>query len=325
MTQDTRGVVFRTTRPIDSFSCAEAFDRNRGLISLSEQEQLASSLVVIAGCGGVGGLHAHTCARLGVGRFRLADADSFSIANINRQIGATVHTVGKNKAQVTAEMIGSINPGAQVEVIETNISTENVAAFVKGADLVIDGVDFFAISARRQLFAAAWTAEIPALTAAPLGFSATLHVFAKGGMNFDQYFDIDANQNTFDQIVRFFVGLAPSGLHLPYMDLSSVDIKAGRGPSSVVGSQMAASIAGAEALKILLKRGPLLLAPNYLQFDCYRQLLRKRKLHGGNRNWVQRLKRKIITKKLRSLGLDQSYKSSSINISSETSERFTKN
>ena len=304
----------QTLRQGVSFSRADAFDRNRGLISSTEQERLATSLVVIAGCGGVGGLHAHTCARLGIGQFRLADADTFSVANINRQIGATIHTVGRNKVQVTADMIGSINPDAKVEIVEKNISAENVVAFVKGADLVIDGVDFFAISARRQIFAAAWAAGIPALTAAPLGFSATLHVFAKGGMSFDEYFDISTEQDPFDQLVRFFVGLAPSGLHLPYMDLSSVDIKTGRGPSSIIGSQMAASVAGGEAVKILLSRGPLLLAPSYLQFDCYRQLLRKKKLYGGNRNWIQRLKRFLVTKKLRALGLDQTLKDNTITI-----------
>jgi molybdopterin/thiamine biosynthesis adenylyltransferase len=297
-----------------SFSRSDAFERNFGLISFTDQEKLANSLVVIAGCGGVGGLHAHTCARLGIGRFRLSDSDTFSIANFNRQIGATLHTVGKNKAKVTAEMIRSINPDASIEIFEENISQDNVASFVAGADLVIDGVDFFSISARRQLFAAAWQVVIPALTAAPLGFSATLHVFAKGGMSFDDYFDIRDGQDPFDQIVRFFVGLAPSGLHLPYMDLSSVNIGSGRGPSSILGSQLAASLAGGEALKILLGRGELLLAPRYLQVDGYRQLLRKRRLHRGNRNWLQRLKRTIFMKKLRSLGLDQTLKNKTASV-----------
>jgi tRNA threonylcarbamoyladenosine dehydratase len=290
------------------FSSSEAFERNRGLISIPEQEKLAASLVAIAGCGGVGGLHAHTCARLGIGRYRISDADSFSIANINRQIGATVQNVGRNKAQVTAEMIRSINPHATVEILEDNIDEANVAAFIKGADLVIDGVDFFALPARRQLFETAWQAGIPALTAAPLGFSATLHVFAKGGMTFDRYFDLRDDQAPFDQLVRFFVGLAPGGLHLPYMDLSSVDIKTGRGPSSILGSQTAASLAGGAAIRILLGRGLPPLAPRYLQFDCYRQLLRKRRLRGGNRNWIQRCKRAIVERKLRALGLDQALK-----------------
>lgn len=288
------------------FSRSLAFERNLGLISLAEQDKLANALVVIAGCGGVGGLHAHTLARLGVGRFRLSDVDTFSIANFNRQIGATVQTIGKNKAEVTAEMIRSINPEATVDIYQENISRENADTFIHGADLVIDGVDFFALPARRRLFAAAWQAGIPALTAAPLGFSATLHVFAAGGMSFDDYFDLRDDQDPFDQIVRFFVGLAPSGLHLPYMDLSTVNIQSGRGPSSILGSQMAASLAGGEAIKILLDRGVILLAPRYLQVDAYRQLLRKRRLRRGNRNWLQRLKRTIVTRKLRSLGIDQS-------------------
>lgn len=192
------------------FTWSEAFERNRGLISPSEQDKLAGSLVVIAGCGGVGGMHAHTCARLGIGRFRISDSDTFSMANINRQIGATVPNIGRNKAQVTAEMIRAINPSATVEILEDNVNDKNVADFIKGADLVIDGVDFFALSARRQLFQTAWQAGIPALTAAPLGFSATLHVFAKGGMSFDAYFDLKDGQAIFDQLVRFFVGLAPA-------------------------------------------------------------------------------------------------------------------
>jgi molybdopterin/thiamine biosynthesis adenylyltransferase len=289
------------------FSRPEAFERNTGLISLEEQRILASSLVVIAGCGGVGGLHAHTCARLGIGRFRIADSDTFSIANINRQIGATVQSIGKNKAEVTADMIRSINPECRVEVLDRNICADNVGAFVQDADLVFDGVDFFALSARRQLFAAAWQAAIPALTAAPLGFSATLHVFANGGMSFDEYFDFVDEQEPFEQLMRFIVGLAPAGLHLPYMDLSSVNIETGRGPSSILGSQMAASLAGGEALAILLNRRPLLLSPEYLQFDCYRQVLRKRRLRGGNRNWLQRLRRFALTKKFRTLGLDRAF------------------
>jgi molybdopterin/thiamine biosynthesis adenylyltransferase len=290
------------------FSPSEAFERNRGLISIAEQEKLAGSLVAIAGCGGVGGSHAHTFARLGIGRFRIADSDTFSIANFNRQIGATVQTIDRNKAAVTAEMIRLINPEATVEISAGNITAATVADFVKGADLIVDGVDFFALPARRQLFRAAWQAGIPALTAAPLGFSATLHVFAKGGMSFDEYFDMQDEQDPFDQLVRFFVGLAPSGLHLPYMDLGSVDVKTGRGPSSILACQMAASLAGGEAIKIILQRASPLLAPEYLQVDCYRQLLRKRRLRGGNRNWYQRIKRTVITRKLRALGLDQTLK-----------------
>jgi hypothetical protein len=89
------------------------------------------------------------------------------------------------------------------------------------------------------------------------------------------------------------------------MDLGSVDVKTGRGPSSILACQMAASLAGGEAIKIILRRAAPLLAPQYLQVDCYRQLLRKRRLRGGNRNWYQRVKRAVLIRKLRSMGLDR--------------------
>lgn len=289
-------------RDVSGFSAAEAFERNLGLVTAEEQRRLSESLVVIAGCGGAGGFHAHTLARLGVGRFRLADPDTFSVANFNRQFGATVETLGENKAETTARIVRSIHPGASVEVFEGGLTASNAARFVDGADLVADGIDFFAMDARRLLFASAWAAGVPALTAAPLGFSGTLHVFTPDGVTFDDYFGLSDGQDPLEQIVRFAVGLAPAGLHLPYMDLSSVEPSKGRGPSSVIGCQLASSLVGAEAVRILLGRGGVHAAPAYLQFDAYRRRLRAGVLRRGHRGLLQRLKRRILLKRAESLG-----------------------
>ena len=289
------------------FDLQQAFSRNRGLISDDEQRRLAHCRVVVAGCGGVGGSHAVALARLGIGRFRITDPDSYSVGNFNRQVGATIHTVDRNKAEVIAEMIAAINPCAEVEVIPGGINPANVGQFVADADLVIDGVDFFALRARRTLFTSAWAAGIPAMTAAPLGFSATVQTFAPGGMSFDEYFDISDDQPYFDQIVNFLLGLAPAALHLPYTDLSGVDPKTGRGPSSVVGVQMAACLVGAQAVKVLLDRGNVQLCPHYVQFDAYRLQMRSGRLAKGNRAWTQRVKRRFLVRKLQQLGLAQAF------------------
>ena len=283
------------------FSHREAFERNIGLITEQESTQLAEKLVVIPGCGGVGGVHAQTLARLGVGRFRLADPDAFALANFNRQIGATMQTLGENKAEVTARMIRAINPAADVTVFKNGVSKENTSEFVAGADLLIDGIDFFALPIRRALFQEAWRKAIPALTSAPLGFSGTLHVFTRPGWSFDRYFDLRDDQPPFEQFVNFLIGLAPAALHTPYMDLTTVQPEDGRGPSSIIGVQLAASLAGAEAVRILLGRGPSMCAPHYLQFDAYRHMLRQGHLFGGNRNWLQRLKRHLAMKRFREL------------------------
>lgn len=287
------------------FSAAEAFERNLGLVTREEQEKLGRSLAVIAGCGGVGGLHAHTLARLGVGRFRLTDFDTFSVANFNRQIGATMETVGKDKAAVTAAMVRSINPDAQIAIVPGGVTRENADDFVRGAGVVVDGIDFFSLAARRTLFAAARRAGIPAVTAGPLGFGATLHVFGPDGMSFDEYFDLRDGQDAFDQLVNFVLGLAPGALHARYLDYGTVNPTTGRGPSSIVGTQLAACLVGAESVRILLGRGPSRLAPAYLQFDAYRQLLKKGRLPRGNRGFLQRLKRKVLLGRARALGWDR--------------------
>lgn len=288
-----------------TFDPNEAFERNLGLITKEEQRTLAQSLVAIPGCGGVGGMHAHVLARLGIGRFRISDPDTFSVANFNRQIGANIHTIERNKAEVTAEMIASINPDAAIETIPGGITEENIESFVEGASLVVDGLDFFALPTRRKIFAAAWSRGIPVLSSGPFGFSASLHVFGPGGMSFDKYFDFHDDQDPFEQIVNFVIGVVPSALHRKYMDYKTVDPTSGRAPSSVVGTQLTSCLIGTEAVRILLNRGPALLAPHYLQIDLYTHRIKKGKLAKGNRGLLQRMKRKYIRQQLIALGFQQ--------------------
>src|SRR3990167_6528215 len=90
----------KTVVMTNTFDYNEAFSRNEGLISKEEQERLRSSRIAIPGLGGVGGVHLMTLARMGIERFHIADADQFSLANFNRQYGASVSNLGKNKTEV---------------------------------------------------------------------------------------------------------------------------------------------------------------------------------------------------------------------------------
>ena len=87
-----------------SFSYEQAFSRNIGWVTEWEQSALRGMCVAIAGMGGVGGIHLLTLVRLGIGRFRIADFDTFDIVNFNRQAGATMDTIGRPKIDVMAEM-----------------------------------------------------------------------------------------------------------------------------------------------------------------------------------------------------------------------------
>lgn len=271
------------------FDYATAFSRNIGWITESQQQALRGKRVAIAGMGGVGGFHLLTLARLGVGKFCIADLDDFELANFNRQAGAGMATLGHPKVEVLAEMARDINPGMDIRVFPQGVAAENLAEFFADADLYVDGLDFFAFEAREQVFAYCATHRIPAVTVAPLGMSAALLNFLPGGMSFEAYFGL-AGRPPLEKAVRFLVGLAPALLHRSYLaDRSRVDLKAGKGPSTVMACQLCAGVAATEALKILLGRGKVWAAPHGIQFDAYRNKLAHTWRPGGNRNPINRL------------------------------------
>lgn len=273
----------------DAFAYDRAFARNIGWLTPDEQRTLRGKTVAIAGMGGVGGVHLLTLARLGIGAFRIADFDRFDIANFNRQVGATVSTLGLEKATVLAAMAKDINPELDIQVFSQGVDASDPSNFLRGADLYIDGLDFFAFAARQATFAACAAAGIPAVTAAPLGMGSALLTFMPGKMSFDEYF-LWGDLPDDEKALRFMVGLAPAGLHRPYLvEPTAVNLAERRGPSTFMACQLCAGIAATEALKILLRRGKVLAAPHGLQFDAYRNKLVRTWRPGGNNHPLQRL------------------------------------
>lgn len=272
------------------FDYNRAFSRNLGWVTPAEQQLLRQKTVAIAGLGGVGGLHLVTLARLGIARFRLAEFDSFDLVNFNRQVGATVSSMGKSKLAVMRGMAMDINPEIDIAEFPEGVNEGNVERFLEGADIFVDGLDFFAFSARILAFQTCWRLRIPAITVAPIGMGAALLNFVPGrGMSFSQYFGLD-EATPADLPLRFLIGLAPAALHRRYLvDPSFVDLDAGHGPSTAMACQICSGIAATEALKILLRRGRVLAAPHGVHFDAYRNKLVRTWRPRGFRNPMQRL------------------------------------
>src|SRR5260221_4226076 len=105
-----------------AFNFSNAFARNLGLVNEREQALLKNTCVALPGLGGVGGAHLQALVRMGVSSFRLADPDAFEVVNFNRQLGATLETVGRGKAEVMAEMAHAINPQAQIPTFPEGIT-----------------------------------------------------------------------------------------------------------------------------------------------------------------------------------------------------------
>jgi molybdopterin/thiamine biosynthesis adenylyltransferase len=272
-----------------SFLYEQAFARNIGWVTPAEQQALRGKRVAIAGGGGVGGVHLLTLARLGIGRFRIADFDRFDIVNFNRQVGAMMSTLGEPKAEVLARMARDINPEIEIEVFDQGINAGNLDAFLDGVDLYVDSLDFFAFDIRQRTFALCAQLGIPATTVAPLGMGAALLTFMPGRMTFEEYFQWGERPDL-EKAVRFVIGLAPAGLHRPYLVVpEAVNFAERRGPSTFMACQLCAGIAATEALKILLGRGKVLAAPWGVQFDAYRNKLARTWRPGGNRNPLHRL------------------------------------
>ena len=90
----------------------DRFSRSRMLLGEEAMKKLAASRVAVFGVGGVGGYVVEALARSGVGAIDLIDKDTVALSNINRQIIATMDTVGRDKADVMAERIRSSLSGA---------------------------------------------------------------------------------------------------------------------------------------------------------------------------------------------------------------------
>jgi molybdopterin/thiamine biosynthesis adenylyltransferase len=282
------------------WSYETAFARNLGWVTASEQQRLRQARVAIAGMGGVGGRHLLTLARLGVGKFHIADYDRFELANFNRQAGATLSQLDQPKAAVMEKLATDVNPELDLQRFDEPIDASNVDRFLDGADLYVDSVDFFALRARRDLFAACAERGIPAITAAPLGMGVSLMNFLPGRMTFEQYFQFEGQDET-EQLLRFLVGLSPAGLHRRYLvDPSRIDLANHQGPSTAIGIELCAGLAAGHAVKLLLDRGHVPAAPTVLQFDAYRDKFVKSHRLGGNRHPLQRLTLSLARRKLRS-------------------------
>ena len=281
------------------FSYDEAFSRNLGWVTAQEQQRLRHSRVCIAGMGGVGGVYLLTLARLGIGAFSIADFDTYALANFNRQVGATMSSLGRPKIDVMLAMARDINPEIDVRVFNSGLDAANIAPFLADGDAYLDGLDFFALDIRREVFAQCAARGMPATTVAPLGMGAALLNFVPGGMSFEEYFRLQGH-SAHVQALRFLAGLSPAMLQMAYLvDPSRVDLAARRGPSTAIGVQLCSGIAATQVLKLLLRRGRVVAAPSGLHFDAFRNKLKRTWRPGGNRNPLQRALLALAARRLR--------------------------
>ena len=146
----------------------EQFTRTQLLLGEAAMRKLASSRVAVFGIGGVGGYTVEALARSGIGALDLIDNDRVALSNLNRQIIATLDTVGQYKVDAAAARIASINPECKVTVYKTFFMPETQGEFdFSGYDYVVDAID--TVTGKLALAECAQAADTPIISAMGAG------------------------------------------------------------------------------------------------------------------------------------------------------------
>jgi len=147
-------------------------------IGISGQKKLAKAKVLIVGTGGLGSPVLTYLACAGVGNLYVADFDTVSVTNLNRQYLHGDEDVGKLKTASAKESIAKINKDVNVYEINEKITEENVLEIIKEKDVVINCVDN--IPTRVILNRACVINSVPLIEAAIDGFYGFMFVISDG-------------------------------------------------------------------------------------------------------------------------------------------------
>ena len=144
------------------------FSRTELLIGKEGIEKLENSKVAIFGIGGVGSFVTEGLVRAGVGNFVLVDDDKVCLTNLNRQIIATIKTIGKYKVDVMKERILEINPNANVETYKEFYMPDSKEKILdESITYVVDAID--TVTAKLELVTNCDKLNIPIISAMGTG------------------------------------------------------------------------------------------------------------------------------------------------------------
>lgn len=149
------------------FDYGEFTSRNFGFVNAAGQRRLRRAAVLVVGVGGMGGAAVQSLARMGVGHFALVDGDRFEVSNLNRQVFASLDTVGIDKVEATAAAVARINPEAQIERVGPAWPAQ-IDQWLERYPLVINGMDDIAMGVHLYRRAAACGATVVDAYTAPL-------------------------------------------------------------------------------------------------------------------------------------------------------------
>jgi len=118
------------------------FQRTELLFGKEKMKEIAHKKVIIFGIGGVGSWCAESLIRSGIRFLTIVDSDRICITNVNRQLHATMHTIGEVKTEALKKRLLEINPDAEITDIQKIYNASNHDQFnLDSYDYIIDAID----------------------------------------------------------------------------------------------------------------------------------------------------------------------------------------
>ena len=118
------------------------FNRTERLLGTEAVDRLSDLRVIVIGVGGVGSWCAEGLVRSGIRHLTIVDSDRVCITNVNRQLMATMQTVGMVKVEALRQRLLSINPHAEIQAWQKIYSAETAADFhLEDYDYIVDAID----------------------------------------------------------------------------------------------------------------------------------------------------------------------------------------
>lgn len=128
------------------------------------QLRLKAAGVLVVGAGGLGAPLIQYLAAAGVGRIGIADDDTVSLSNLQRQVIHGTSDLGRPKVDSAADAVARLNPHVQVVRLPRRLGGADLAATLGAFDVVADGSDNF--DTRYAVSDACFHARRPLVTAA---------------------------------------------------------------------------------------------------------------------------------------------------------------
>ena len=144
-------------------------------VDAAGQQKLIDAHVLIIGVGGLGSPAAIYLTAAGVGTLTLVDFDKVELTNLQRQIVHHTDDIDASKVSSAKRNLLKINPGTQINTVDTRPDQPMLERLVGQADIVIDASDNY--ETRFAVNRACVSLKRPLVSGAAIRFEGQISVF----------------------------------------------------------------------------------------------------------------------------------------------------